>query len=59
MALLTLDAGHNLVRLFSHLLVDILALLVVLVDMLGFLQGYAEILLHQQIHRFLTVLHAS
>ena len=59
MALLTLDAGHNLVGLLGHLLVNILSLLVILVDVLGFLQGNAEILLHQQVHRFLTILHTS
>ena len=59
MVLLTLEFGHNLVGLLSHLLVDILALLVVFVDQIRFSQGLVEIAFYQQVDSFGTVLHTS
>ena len=57
--LLALQALYNLVGLFGHLLVDIAALVVILVDAYSLCQGFLQVLLHQQRHGLRTVLHAS
>ena len=41
------------------MLVDVLALLVVFIDMLGLAQSLVDVFLHEQVHAFLTVLHTS
>ena len=56
---LTLEFLHNLVGLFRHLLIHILTLFIVLVDVAGLCQCLLKVTLHQQIHRFRTVLHTS
>ena len=55
--LLTLELSHNLIGLLCHLLVDILALLVVFIDQIGFSQSLVEIALYQQVDSLSTVLH--
>ena len=50
---------HNLVGLFRHLLIYILALFIILVDVVGFSQCLLKVTLHQQIHSLSTVLHTS
>ena len=56
---LAFQLGHNLVGLLGHLLVNVFALLVVLVDVLGFLQGQIVVFLNQQVDALFAVLHAS
>ena len=56
---LAFESRHNLVGLLSHLLVDVLALLVVAVDVLGFSQSFGEVFVHEQVHTLASVLHAS
>ena len=53
------SASHNAVGLFGHALVQVLARLVVLVDLEGLCPGGGEVLLRQQVHGFLAVLDAS
>ena len=50
---------HDVVGLLGHGLVQVLARLVILVDLPGFLQCGREVLLRQQVHRLLAVLYAS
>ena len=57
--LLALQPGHDLVGLFGHLFVDVLALLVVFVDVLRHVESCREVFFNQQVNRFLAVLHAS
>ena len=57
-ALLALYALDDEVRLFGHLLVDVLALFVVFVDVLSLFQSRYEVFLNQQVHAFASVLHA-
>ena len=56
---LALQACHNLVGLFRHLLVHVAPLVVVLIDAGGFHKRLLQVLLHQQGHRLCTVLHAA
>ena len=56
---LAVYACHNLVGLLGHLLVDVLALLVVFVDVMRLAECRLEVFLHQQVHTHLAVLHAS
>ena len=56
---LAFQTRDDLVGIFGHVLVDVLALLVVLIDMLGLAQCLVNVFLHEQVHAFLTVLHTS
>ena len=49
---------HLFYGLFRHLLVQILAGLIVQVDAVRLFEGFGKVLLHQQFHGFLAVLHA-
>ena len=50
---------HDYIGFFRHLLVNILALLVVFVDMLSLAQGCRKIFLHKQVYALFTILHTS
>ena len=52
-------ACHNLVGLFGHLLVDVLALLVVFVYVMCLAERSLEVFIHQKVNAHLAVLHAS
>ena len=50
---------YNLIGLFGHGLVQVLAGLIVLVDLVGFLQCCRKVLFYKQFYRFFSVLDAS
>ena len=56
---LTFQARHNLVCLLCHLLVDIFALFVVAINVLGHRQRMAQVFLYQQVNTLLAVVHTS
>ena len=57
--LLTLQTGHNLIGLLSHLFVNITTLVVVFVDVVSLGQSTCEVLLDQQVNGLHAVLHSS
>ena len=57
--LLTFQACNNLVCLLRHLLIDVLALLVVFVDVLRHVESRGEVFLNEQVNRLLAILHAA
>lgn len=57
--LLALYPRHNLVGFLGHLLVDVFPLLVVFVDVAGLVHGAVEVLLHEQVHALLAILHTA
>ena len=59
MMLLAFKFGYNLVCLFSHLLVDVLALLVVFVDERCLRECFLEVAFDEQVYGFCAVLHTS
>ena len=59
LVLLALQAGDNLVGFLSHVAIDVLALLVVYVDVLCLTDGIAIVTLNEQVNGFLAVLHSS
>ena len=56
---LALQLRDDTVRLLRHLLVDVLALLVVLVDVLCLGERMREVFLHEQVYALASVLHTS
>ena len=55
----SVQVSYNLVGLLGHGLVQVLACLVVLVDLSGFLQGKREIFFSKQVNSFFPVLDTS
>ena len=55
----SIQIGHNLIGFFGHGLVQVLAGLVVLVDLSGFLQGKRKIFFGKQVDGFFPVLDTS
>ena len=56
---LVFEPFHNLVGLFCHLPVNVLALFVITVYVLCLAQGMRKVTLHEQVYRLLAVLHSS
>ena len=57
--LLTFQFRDNLVGLFRHLFVNVLAQFVILINMLGLLESFRQIFFYQQINTFLAALHSA
>ena len=55
----SVQVSYNIVGLLGHGLVQVLASLVVLIDLSGFLQGKREIFFSKQVNSFFPVLDAS
>ena len=55
----SVQIGHNLIGLFGHGFVQVLAGLVVLIDLSGFLQSKGEIFFSKQVNGFFSVLNTS
>jgi len=55
----SVQIGHNLIGFFGHGLVQVLAGLIVLIDLSGFLQGKRKIFFSKQVNGFFSVLNTS
>ena len=59
MVFLVLQFLNDLIGLFRHLFINILSLLVILVDAVGFSQRLLKVTLHEQVYSFCAILHTS
>ena len=56
---LALESRHDVIGILGHLLVDVLALVVVAVDVLSLLKRVRKVLIDEQIHTLAATLHTS